>query len=80
MHSSTHPCCWFDITKENILLGLMSHSSTHPCCWCDITKENIGNKEVSRTIQNMDLFWRFFDARAARKDGKMSTLFTRTCL
>ena len=55
-----------DLKLANILLGLMSHSSTNPCCWCDVIKDNLLNKGEARTIAKlMDLFWNFFDARAA---------------
>ena len=59
-----------DLKLCNILLGLMSHSSSHPCTWCDIEKEKLHLQGVSKTIGSlMGLFWKYFEARAKRKDA-----------
>ena len=55
----------------NIFLGMMSHSSTHPCCWCDVKNTGLGKKVQLRTIgSQLELFWRFFNAKAKRSDTK----------
>ena len=52
-----------------------------------MTKDNLLNKGEARTIAKlMDLFWNFFDARAAKKDAKVygnvihPNVFASTCI